>query len=100
MALMFDARVLVVFGRPADVRDGDFVLDDGLSDTVRHDAGCSCCALRTPAAETLGRLFLQRARGEVAFFRRVLVIGNNAAEQAVRAAMQSDPVVAARFRPG
>ena len=98
MALMFDARIPVVFGAPADMRDGDFLLDDGLTGVAGHDAGCSCCLWRSPAAETLGRLFLQRARGEVAFFRRVLVVGNSATEQAVRTAVQSDPVAVARFR--
>lgn len=98
MALMFDARILVVFGTRSDARDGDFVLDDGLSGMIGHDAGCSCCASRTPAAETLGRLFLQRVRGEVAFFRRVLMVGDNVAEQAIRAAVQTDPVASARFR--
>ncbi len=98
MTLMFDARVPVVFGARSEMRDGDFVLNDGLGGAFGHDAGCRCCVGRTPAAETLRRLFMQRARGEVAFFRRVLVIGDSAAEVAVRAALQSDPVAAARFR--
>ena len=98
MALMFDARIPVVFGTLLDARDGDLVLDDGLGGEVGHDAGCRCCFGRSPAAETLGRLFLQRARGEVAFYRRILVVGDYLAERAIRAAFQSDPVVAARFR--
>lgn len=98
MVLMFDARIPVVFGTSADMRDGDFVLADDLNGIAGHDAGCACCVWRSPAAETLGRLFLQRARGEVTFFSRVLVVGNSVAEQAVRAAVQSDPVAVARFR--
>ncbi len=98
MALMFDARIPVAFGTSADMRDGDFVLSDVLDGIAGHDAGCACCLWRSPAAETLGRLFLQRARGEVAFFHRVLVVGDSVAAGAVRAAVQSDPVAAARFR--
>ena len=98
MALMFDARIPVVFGTPLDLRDGDFVLDDALGGEAGHDTGCRCCVGRSSAAETLGRLFLQRVRGEVAFFRRVLVISDSVAKHAIKAAVQSDPVAAARFR--
>lgn len=98
--MLIDARVPVVFGNGRDAQEGDAVLaGDGreLVGAFGHDAGCACCVTRTPAAQALGRLFMQRARGEVAFFRRVLVEGN-AAEAAVRAALRSDPVAAARFR--
>ena len=98
MALMFDARVPVTFGTSGDAREGDAVLADGLGDALGHGPGCTCCAARTPAAQALGHLFMQRARGEVAFFRRVLIDGDAAVEASVRAALRSDPVVAARFR--
>ncbi len=97
MTLMIDARVPVVFGSRRDAREGDAVLAGGLDGVAGHDVGCACCVARTPAAQALGDLFMRRARGEVAFFRRVLVDGC-AAEAAVRAALQSDPVAAARFR--
>ena len=114
MALMCDARIPVVFCSSRDAQDGDVVLTDvldgppgydggsvpqhDLGSVPQHDAGCACCVARTPAAQALARLFMQRARGEVAFFRRVVVEGQ-AEEAAVRAALQSDPVAAARFRP-
>ena len=97
MALIVDARVHVVFGRASERQEGDVVLSEGLVG-VGHLAGCACCTSRTAAAEALSRLFLQRARDEVAFFRRVLVDVDEAGEEAVRAALQSDPVVYARFR--
>ena len=97
MTLMFDARVPVVFGNSQDAQKDDAVLAGLLDDVLGHDSGCVCCVTRTPAAQALGRLFMQRARGEVDFFCRVLVDGR-AAEAAVRAALQSDPVAAARFR--
>src|SRR5690242_6394703 len=36
-----------------------------------HAPGCRCCAARSSAAVALGRLFLARARGEVAPFDHV-----------------------------
>ena len=102
---LIDARIPVAFGIRWTAQKDEIVLADaldglpghGLAGAPSHDAGCACCVARTPAAQALSRLFMQRARGEVAFFRRVLVEGQ-ALEAAVRAALHSDPVVAARFR--
>ncbi len=95
--VLFDARVAVVFGAASDAGVGDVVLSDGLV-AAGHPAGCACCTSRAAAAEALGRLFLQRARGEVAFFRRVIIDTDDTGVAAVKAALQSDPVVSARFR--
>lgn len=97
MPLMVDARIGVVFGRASERQEGDLVLSEGLAG-VDHLAGCACCMSRTAAADALSRLFLRRVRGEVAFFRRVLVDMDEAGKDAVRTALQSDPVVSARFR--
>jgi hypothetical protein len=64
-----------------------------------HPAGCACCTPRGPVAEALGRLFLARARGKVAFFRSVVAVtATPAGEAAVRAALGADQVSAGRFR--
>ncbi len=63
-----------------------------------HAPGCACCVPRGPVAEALGRLFLARARGEVAWFRSVAVLASLAGEAAVRAALAEDQVSAGRFR--
>ena len=59
-------------------------------------ARCACCAPRHQIAQALAKLFFARARGEVAFFRQVVVIG--ADETAIRAAVADDVVTAARYR--
>ena len=97
MALMVDARIPVVFGAASDAQRGDVVLREELA-AAGHPAGCTCCTSRTAAAETLGRLFQQRARGEVTFFRRVIIDADEIGEKAVKAALESDAVVSARFR--
>ena len=105
MTLMIDARIPVVFGIGQDVQEGDFVLAGPLGGPFEHNllgmsghgAECACCVARSPAAQALSHLFLQRARGEVAFFRRV-VVEEQDLEAAVRAALQSDSVAGARFR--
>jgi hypothetical protein len=66
---------------------------------IGHPFGCACCMPRGPVAEALARLFLARARGEVAFFRSVVaVVATPAGEAAVRAALAEDQVSAGRFR--
>lgn len=64
-----------------------------------HPAGCVCCVPRGPVAEALSRLFLARARGEVAFFHDVLALPFDAAgAAAIRDALAADSLLAARFR--
>ncbi len=106
-----DARIPIFVG--ADPAPGDAALvETGASPPpgvpyalfeaeVPHPAGCACCAGRAGAALALDRLFLLRARGEVAFFKRVAaVLATAAGEAGVRAALASDPVVSARYRLG
>lgn len=97
MALMIDARIEVIFGRASERREGDVVLSEALVG-AGHPTGCACCTSRTAAADALSQLFLKRARGEVAFFRRVLIDTDEAGSAAVSLALQSDPVISARYR--
>ncbi|WP_431281025.1 hypothetical protein ACQW02_16585 [Humitalea sp. 24SJ18S-53] len=62
-----------------------------------HVVGCNCCAGRLPAAVALDRLFLDRVRGNVPFFRAVAAL---ASDDQVQRALAQDAVVGARFRPG
>ena len=82
-------------GVPPGHAGARFRLGPGLTG---HPFGCACCVPRGPVAEALGRLFLARARGEVAFFRSVVVVATPEGEAAVRAALAEDQVSAGRFR--
>jgi hypothetical protein len=109
-----DGRVTVRFGSAAGAGPDDALLVEGEAPVPvghsearfrlapglpGHPAGCACCTPRGPVAEALGRLFLARARGEVAFFRSVVaVVTTPAGEAAVRAALAEDQVSAGRFR--
>jgi hypothetical protein len=67
-----------------------------------HAPACPCCAGRSPAAAALDLLFQARARGQVPWFERVLVLAppGGAARAEILAALAGDRVTAARFRPG
>lgn len=98
MTWTIDARIPVTLvtddaalAAAAAARPGAHVLQGGFGP---HQPGCACCEGRSPAALALDRLFLDRVRGQVAFFDAVL-----AREDAgLRAALAGDRVVTARFR--
>lgn len=93
MASFIDARIPVVFG--AVPGQGDVVFQPEPS--VVHPAGCACCVSRSRAAVALDKLFLQRVRGEVPWFQRVVVPAD---DPALRASLADDPLLSARFRLG
>ncbi|MDE2515679.1 MAG: hypothetical protein KGL12_06620 [Rhodospirillales bacterium] len=85
-AAAFPPGVAVVRFRPVRAQAG-------------HRAGCTCCTPRGPAAEALARLFLARARGEVAFFTGIAALAESAeGAAAIRAALEGDVTAVARFR--
>ena len=64
-----------------------------------HFLSCPCCAPRSGLARALTRAFAARARGERAFFRRVvLVLAPPADIATIVAEIAADPLAAARFR--
>ena len=113
MALFMDARVRLRIGTadtagPDDALliEGDAAVPDGrvharfaLPEAASHSIGCACCLPRGPVAEALSRLFLLRVRGDVKFFPEVVAVPRSVVgEAAIRAALQEDPMVMARFR--
>ncbi len=96
MAQFIDARIPVVFGVTPGA--GDTVLDAPAEwGAAQHPADCACCVARSPAARALDHLFLDRVRGRVPWFERVVVTG---AVDAVRSAVLEDGVVTSRYRIG
>ncbi len=95
--------VPVALGGPGDVAAGDVAVALPPPEVAGHAVGCVCCRPRSPLGRQLGRLFSARARGEVAFFRRVVVLAPSGVTPPAAAAelarqIAADPVAAARFR--
>ena len=93
-----DLLVPVVLGGPGDVAAGDVAVALPPPEVAGHPVGCVCCRPRSPLGRELGRLFSARARGEVAFFRRVVVLAAPSAAAELVRQIAADPVAAARFR--
>jgi len=112
MKLASDMRIPVLFGTPPAETDDVYLAEgDGgpaLSGYAEqftlpeakfgHVVGCTCCTPRGPAADALARLFRARATGCAPFFKRVIVRASAAGEAAIRAAIASDMLTAARYR--
>lgn len=91
------ATALLVEGEPP-AAPGRAVAEFMLASSL-HPPGCTCCAPRAPAAQALARLFLARARGDGPLFARVLALPRGeAGAAAIRDALASDVLAAARFR--
>lgn len=113
MALFLDARIKLRISTAAEADPAAALLVEGevsvpagiaharfvLPQAAGHAIGCACCLPRGPVAEALSRLFLQRVRGEIPYFAEIVAVPAGAqGVAAIRAALQNDPVVFARFR--
>ena len=103
-----DARLPIRFGPLDSRRPDEAVLSDGTNAAARamsfvpgeaeHAADCACCTPRGAAAIALAALFRDRAVASGPAFRGVLATVSPAGEAAIRAALETDPLVSARFR--
>jgi hypothetical protein len=106
-----DSRIPVVFATLADAVTDDALLlapsviaPAGIATgrvgggVLGHPSACTCCASRSGAAQVMAALYLARARGDVAFFSRLVVALDAAGAAAVHAALVEDRFVAARYR--
>ena len=108
--MWMDARLPLRFG-PLETRAPDeAVLTDGpasppapaatfeAASAPAHAPGCACCTPRSAAATALASLFRDRAISGARPFRSVLAVVGPPGEAAIRAALDTDPLVSARFR--
>lgn len=78
----------------------DHQLVEGVEEqTVLLGAGCLCCTVRSDLTDTLNRLFLDRVRGTIPEFERVIIETTGLADPApIIHTMMSHPTVEARYR--
>jgi G3E family GTPase len=78
----------------------DHLLVEAVSgDVVLLNAGCLCCTVRGDLVNALYSLVMRRARGEVPFFKRVIVETTGLADPApILHTLITHPLLAARYR--
>jgi hypothetical protein len=108
MALKIDARIPVRFGVPSS-EQAAFLVEQGVTTQAApamrfalpqtgHVPGCECCAPLGPIAAALRALFIARAKGDLPFFREIVVLASPAGEAAVRETLAADALLIAWFR--
>ena len=69
------------------------------SDVVLLNAGCLCCTVRSDLVKALYSLIMRRVRGEVPFFKRMVIETTGLADPApILHTLTTDPLLAARYR--
>ncbi|HEY4134266.1 MAG TPA: GTP-binding protein [Alphaproteobacteria bacterium] len=65
---------------------------------VELSSGCLCCTIRSDLIDTLRQLFLKRVKGEVPWFKRVVIETTGLADPApILHTLLNDPLIAANF---
>jgi G3E family GTPase len=74
------------------------LVESATEDVVLLNSGCLCCTVRGDIANTLTDLFVNRVKGRVPYFKRVVIETTGLADPApVLHALLSDPIVAERY---
>lgn len=93
------ARTAVVINEFGDVGLDHLLVSKASENMVLMDSGCVCCSIRGDLVDTLRDLFLQRVRGEIPEFERVVVETTGLADPApIIHTLMTEPLLAARFR--
>lgn len=93
------ARTAVIINEFGEIGLDHDLVESASDEMVLLKSGCLCCTVKGDLIEALRRLFLQRVRGEIPEFDRVVIETTGLADPApIIHTLMSDPVVAARYR--
>ncbi|MBV9553998.1 MAG: GTP-binding protein [Alphaproteobacteria bacterium] len=92
------AATAVIVNEFGEVGIDHLLVEKATDDVVLMQSGCLCCTIRGDIAETLVNLFVDRAKGRIPGFERVVIETTGLADPApILHALMSDPIVAERY---
>jgi len=92
------ASTAVIVNEFGEVGIDHLLVEKATDDVVLLQSGCLCCTIRGDIAETLVNLFVDRAKGRIPGFERVVIETTGLADPApILHALMSDPIVAERY---
>jgi G3E family GTPase len=95
------AATAVIVNEFGEVGLDHVLIERSSGDTVLLASGCICCTVRDDLSATLTQLMLQKIRGEIPDFRRVVIETTGLADPApILHMLMTDPAIAARYRLG
>lgn len=90
---------LVIINEFGEIGLDHHLIEQASEDMVLLKSGCLCCTVRGDLIDTLRKLYLQRTKGEIPEFARVIIETTGLADPVpVLQALLVDPLVAARYR--
>src|ERR1700693_6317364 len=89
------AATAVIVNEFGEIGLDHLLVEKATDDVVLLQSGCLCCTIRGDIAETLVNLFVDRAKGRIPGFERVVIETTGLADPApILHALMSDPLVA------
>jgi G3E family GTPase len=92
------AATAVIVNEFGEIGIDHLLVEMATDDVVLMQSGCLCCTIRGDIADTLVNLFVDRAKGRIPGFERVVIETTGLADPApILHALMSDPIVAERY---
>jgi G3E family GTPase len=92
------AATAVIVNEFGEIGIDHLLVEKATDDVVLMQSGCLCCTIRGDIADTLVNLFVDRAKGRIPGFDRVVIETTGLADPApILHALMQDPIVAERY---
>ncbi len=92
------AATAVIVNEFGEIGIDHLLVEKATDDIVLMQSGCLCCTIRGDIADTLVNLFVDRAKGRIPGFERVVIETTGLADPApILHALMQDPIVAERY---
>ena len=92
------AATAVIVNEFGEIGLDHLLVERSSEDVVLLNSGCLCCTVRGDIVDTLTNLFVDRVKGKVPFFTRVVIETTGLADPApILHTLMTDPIVAARY---
>src|ERR1700750_2482963 len=92
------AGTAVIINEVGEIGLDHLLVERSSEDVVLLNSGCLCCTVRNDIVDTLTSLFVDRAKGKVPWFTRVVIETTGLADPApILHTLMTEPIVAARY---
>src|SRR5215468_179274 len=92
------AATAVIVNEFGEIGLDHLLVERSSEDVVLLNSGCLCCTVRNDIVDTLTNLFVDRVKGKIPFFTRVVIETTGLADPApILHTLMTDPIVAARY---
>jgi G3E family GTPase len=92
------AATAVIVNEFGEIGIDHLLVERSSEDVLLLNSGCLCCTVRNDIVDTLTNLFVDRVKGKVPFFTRVMIETTGLADPApILHTLMTEPIVAARY---